>query len=107
CLAGPGRKQGIKSKEANPPPANERLPRFQRRYHAHNPAAGRNASREVLVRAAIPQTSPNWSHGVSPSLSSRSSVSQKMSASSSAARLVSQTQRVHQNITDGKTAQIQ
>ena len=43
----------------------------------------------------------------SPSLSSRSSVSQKTSASSNAARLVSHTQRVHQYITGGITAQSQ
>ena len=40
-------------------PASEGLPRFQRRYHAYSPAAGRNASREVLASAAIPQSSPN------------------------------------------------
>src|SRR6266481_3901944 len=74
-------------------PVSEDLPRCQRRYHAHSPEAGRNASREVLARTAIPQSKPNWIHGTSPSLSSRSSVSQ--------------TQRVHQYITDGLTAHSQ
>jgi len=56
-------------------PGSEDLLRFQRRYHAHSPDAGRNASREVLVSAAMPQNSPNSIQGTSPSLSSRSSVS--------------------------------
>src|SRR5271165_2838365 len=88
-------------------PASDCLPRFRRRYHAHKPEAGRNASREVLASAAIPQSSPNWIHGTNPSLSSRSSVSQKTSASSNAARLVSHTQRVHQYITGGIIAHSQ
>src|ERR1700693_2118857 len=95
------------SSDASTTPASEDVPRLQRRYHAHSPEAGRNASREVLVRPAIPQSSPNSSHGFSPSLSSRSKVSQKISASKSAARLVSQTQRVHQYMTGGITAQSQ
>src|SRR5260221_201457 len=102
-LAIHGVMQTTNTNEASATPVSEGLPRFQRRYHAHNPEAGRNASREVLVSPAIPHSSPNESHGFSPFLSSRSRVSQKISASSSAARLVSHTQRVHQYMTGGIT----
>src|SRR5450755_452053 len=65
--------------------------------------AGRNASREVLVSAATPHNIPNSVQSRMPSRSSSTSVSQKSIASNSAARLVSQTQRVLQNITDGSS----
>src|SRR6267154_1715753 len=106
-LAIHGVMQATNTSAASTTPVMEGLSRFARRYHAHNPAAGRNASREVLVRPAIPHSSPNCSHEVNPFLSSRSRVSQKMRASSSAARLVSHTQRVHQYMTGGNTAQSQ
>src|SRR5713226_6640401 len=85
-------------------PTSDGLPFFQRRYQAHKPDAGRNESREVLVSAATPQSRPNAIHGFAPSISSSCRVNQKMTARSSAARLVSQTQRVHQYITDGSSA---
>ena len=85
-------------------PAMDRLPPFARRYQAHNPAAGRNDSSDVLVSAAIPHSSPNLIQGNQPSLSSRVSASQKIVASSSADKLVSHTQRVHQNMTFGSKA---
>src|SRR5579862_4994769 len=88
-------------------PVSEGLPRFQRRYHAHSPEAGRNASREVLARAATPQSRPKRNQGISPSFSSRSRVSQNKIASSNAARLVSHTHRVHQYMTGGITAHSQ
>src|SRR5436305_10975558 len=83
--------------------ANDDFPPLARRIHAHNPEAGKKESREVLVRAATPHSSPNAIHGRVPSSSSSSSVSQKMTASSSAARLVSQTQRTAQYITGGSS----
>src|SRR5258708_37594230 len=82
-LAIHGVMQATNTSAASTTPVMEGLSRFARRYHAHNPAAGRNASREVLVRPAIPHSSPNCSHEVNPFLSSRSRVSQKMRASSS------------------------
>src|ERR1700733_7668303 len=96
--------QAKKTTEARTMPAIDCLPRCARRYQAHNPATGRNESREVLVSAAIPQSSPNWIHGSRPSRSSRVNASQKIAASRSADKLVSQTQRVHQNITLGSNA---
>src|SRR6184192_759373 len=77
--------------EANAIPPTDRLPLFARRYHAHNPEAGKKASMEGFVSAAPPHRKPN------------SSVSQKIIASSNAARLVSQTQRVAKP--DGSSAQ--
>src|SRR5579871_332321 len=100
-----GAMQAKKIIEARTTPGSELFPRFARRDHAHKPAAGRNDSREVLFSAAIPQSAPNSSHGIQPSRSSRVSVSQKITASSSAERLVSQISRVHQNITFGSKAQ--
>src|SRR5207248_981245 len=88
-------------------PATAGTPRFLCLYTAHNPEAGRNASREVLVSPATPQSTPKPIHGTIPSSSSILSVSQKLKASRSAARLVSQTHRVHQYITDGSNAQAQ
>src|SRR5216683_6190015 len=44
--------QTTNTSDASTIPVSEGLPRFQRRYHAHNPEASRNASREVLVRPA-------------------------------------------------------
>src|SRR3954462_15462200 len=85
-------------------PGSEDLLPFHRRYHAHSPEAGRNDSREVLVSAAMPHSSPNSIQGTSPSLSSKSSVTQKMIAKSKAAKLVSHTQRVHQYMTGGISA---
>src|SRR5215468_3713113 len=80
--------------EASAIPANDRLPRLARWYQAHNTQAGKNASMEVFVSAAIPQSSPSSSQGCRPSRCSNSSVRKKIVASSRAARLVSQTQRV-------------
>src|SRR5947207_4814518 len=85
-------------------PATEDFPLFQRRYHGHSPDAGKNESREVLVKAATPQSRPKAIHILVPSNSSSFSASQKMSAKSSAARLVSHTQRVLQYITVGSSA---
>ncbi len=96
--------QTKKTTDASATPAKDRLPHLARLYHAHNPAAGRNDSREVLFNAAIPHKEPNANHGVQPSRSSIVSASQKIVASSSADRLVSQTQRVHQNMTLGSKA---
>src|ERR1039458_1009712 len=93
-----------KMTDANTTPANDRLPRRARRCHAHSPAAGRNDSREVLLNAVMPHSSPNCNHGIQPSRSSRVRASQKIVVSSSAARLVSQIARVHQNSTFGNNA---
>src|SRR5258708_4754409 len=99
--------QAKKTADANTTPAADLLPRFARRCHAHNPAAGRNDSREVLLSAMMLHISPNSSHGSQPSRSSKVRVSQKMVASKSAARLVSHTERVHQNMTFGSRAHAQ
>src|SRR6267154_4087380 len=95
-----------KKAEAKTTPPKERFPLFDRRHHAHSPDAGRNDSNETFVSAATPQSTPNPIHGVGPSKSSSFRVSQKIKASSSAARLVSHTQRVDQYITEGKSAQV-
>src|SRR5258708_1641688 len=102
-----GARQTTNVSDATTIPVSEVLPRFQRRCHVHSPEAGRNASREVLVRPAIAHNSPNSSQGPTPSRSSKSRVSQKITARSSAARLVSHTHRVHQYITGGITAHSQ
>src|SRR5436305_8322323 len=86
-------------------PAKDRFPVLDRRYHAHNPDAGRNVTSEVLVRTATPQSTPNPTQGMAPSRFSNSNVSQKMAARKKAARLVSQTQRVDQYMTVGSSAQ--
>src|ERR1700745_3303739 len=86
--------QAKKMIEANAIPPTDRLPLFGPRYQTHNPEAGKNASMDVFVSAAIPHRRPNSSQGRRPSRSSNATVSQKMIASSRAARLVSQTQRV-------------
>src|SRR5689334_23101578 len=99
-----GATQAMKIHEASTTPASERFPARHRRCQIHNPDTGRNASREVLVSAEMPQSRPKAAHGRQPPRSSMSSVSQKISASKNAARLVSQTQRVHQYITDGSRA---
>src|ERR1700686_1309293 len=93
-----------KTIEASTTPENDRLPPFARRYQIHNPAAGRKESREVPFRAIRPQSTPNSSQGSQPSRSSRVRASQITVASSRADRLVSQTARVHQNITLGSSA---
>src|ERR1700758_606392 len=93
-----------KTTDASTTPAKDRLPFLVRRYQAQSPAAGRNDSREVPFRAIRPQSNPNSSHGSQPSRSSSVSASQKTVASSRAERLVSQTARVHQNITLGSSA---
>src|SRR4051794_29011836 len=93
-----------KTHDASTTPANDRFPILERRYQAHNPAAGRNASREVPFRAMTPQSTPNTTHGPQPSRSSIVSASQKTVVSSRADRLVSHTARVHQNITLGSNA---
>src|SRR5882724_1158452 len=81
--------------EATAIPPTDRLPLFARRYHAHNPEAGKKASMEGFVSAAIPHSRPNSSQGRRPSRSFSSSVSQKIIASSNAARLVSQNHDAH------------
>src|SRR5450432_625060 len=96
-----------KMADASATPANDRLPRFARRIHAHRPAAGRNDNREVLLSAVMPHSSPNSSHGSQPSRSCKVRASKKVEASSSAARLVSQIERVHQNRTFGSRAHAQ
>src|SRR6266851_3110125 len=96
-----------KNNAANTPPASADLPFFEDPYQAHNPEGGRNESREVLVRATTPQSMPNAIQGMTPVSSSISSVSQKITASSSAARLVSHTERVDQNMAKGSSAHIQ
>ena len=53
----------------------------------------------------MPQSSPNANQGGHPSRSSRVRASQKTAVSNNADRLVSQTQRVHQNMTLGSRAQ--
>src|SRR5579863_6407161 len=93
-----------KTTDANTTHANDRLPLFARRYQAHNPAAGRNASSDVPFSATIPHNSPNSNHGSQPSRSSMVSVSQNRIARSSAERLVSHTARVHQNMMLGSKA---
>src|SRR5246127_1765283 len=97
--------QAKKTTDASSTPAKDRLPAFARRYHAHSPAAGRNASSDVPFSATIPHSSPNSNQGSKPSRSSMVSVSQKRIARSSAERLVSHTARVHQNIMLGSKAQ--
>src|SRR2546427_9756761 len=99
--------QARNTPEATTIPARERLPSFQRRCQIHNPEAGRKASNDVLVRAAMLQSSPNCSHGFQPCLPSITSVSQKRTASRKVARLVFHTQSVHQYITDGRSAHVQ
>src|SRR5580658_387514 len=93
--------------EASTTPAKDCLPLRARRYHAHKPAAGRNDNNDVLLSAVTPHSSPNWNQGSQPSRSSSVSASQKIVVSSSAARLVSQIARVHQNITLGSRAHAQ
>src|ERR1700730_6122977 len=93
-----------KTTDASTTPATDRLPRLARRYHAHNPAAGRNDNREVLLNAVTPQSNPNWSQGIQPSRSSRVRASHTIVVSSSAARLVSHTARVHQKMMLGSRA---
>src|SRR5258708_13432683 len=83
--------QAKKTTDAKTTPAKDRLPRFARRIQAHNPAAGRKDSREVLLNAVIPHSSPNSTQGSQPSRSSKFSVSQTMDANRNAARLFSQT----------------
>src|SRR3974390_64443 len=61
--------------------------------------------RDVLFNATIPQSSPNSSQGRQPSRSSMVSESQRITASRSADKLVSQMARVHQNMTLGSRAQ--
>src|SRR6185503_3768285 len=90
---------------ASATPANERFPVLNRRYHAHNPDAGRNVTSEVLVNTATPQSKPKPTQGLAISRFSSSNVSQKIIVSKNAARLVSQTQRVDQYITVGSKAQ--
>src|ERR1700739_162718 len=96
-----------KTADASTTPSNDFLPRLARRYQAHNPAAGRNDSSGVLFSAAMPHNNPNSNQGMSPSRSSMISASQTIMVSRRADRLVSHTERVHQNITLGSKAQAQ
>src|SRR5947209_18513093 len=89
--------------EATAIPPTDRLPLFARRYHAHNPEAGKKASMVGFVSAAIPHSRPNSSEGRRPSRSFSSRVSPNMIASSNAASLVSHTHRVAKP--DGSSAQ--
>src|SRR5271170_1169192 len=98
--------QAAKTRDERMTPPSERLPILTRWYQTHNQETGRNANSAVLVSAATPQSKPNCNQGFNPSFSSIVSVSQKTTASSSAARLVSHTQRVHQKITVGSSAQV-
>src|SRR5579871_5777152 len=100
-----GAMQAKKTAEPRTTPARDRLPIFCRRYHTQIPHAGRNESREVLLNPAMPQSNPNSPQGRRPSRSSSVSACHTMSASNNADRLVSQTSRVHQNITLGRSAQ--
>src|SRR2546427_8729890 len=95
-----------KTSEATITPANERFP-LARRYQAQIPETGKNVSNAALFSAAMPQSSPNSIQSFSPSRSSRDSASQKIVASRSVERLVSHTQRVHQNTTFGSKAHAQ
>src|SRR5579862_3468825 len=85
-------------------PAKDRFPRPARRYHAHNPVAGRKASRDVPFSAITPHNNPKPNQGSQPSRSSITSVSQMTRANNRADRLVSQMARVHQNMTLGSNA---
>ena len=97
--------QAKKTTEASTTPPIDFLPRCARRRQAHSPAAGRNNRSAVPFNAVMPQRNPNSNQGSQPSRSSKVRASQTMAASSSADKLVSQTQRVHQNITFGSNAQ--
>src|SRR5208283_5175768 len=99
--------QARKTTDASTTPASDLFPRFERRYQAHNPAAGRNDSSDGLSNAMMPQSNPNSIHGSAPSRSSRVRASQKITAKSNADKLVSQTERVHQDMTFGSRAQAQ
>src|SRR5579872_1692872 len=99
--------QAKKMKAERTTPASDRFPDFARRYHAHNPAAGKNDKREVLFSAMIPHSRPNSNHGHHPSPSSSLSVSQMTVANSNADKVVSQIHRVHQNMTFGRSAHAQ
>src|SRR5215469_7611902 len=90
--------------DASTTPAKDLLPTFARRYQAQSPAAGRNDNREVPFSAMTPHNAPNSSQGSQPSRPSNVSASQKTVVRSRAERLVSQTARVHQNITLGSSA---
>src|ERR1700722_1461305 len=96
-----------KTAAASATPTSDFLPRCERCHQAHSPAAGRNDNNVVLSKAATPQSNPNSSQGSQPSRSSSVSASQKSVVSNSADRLVSHTQRVHQNMTFGNRAQAQ
>src|SRR5215472_10829537 len=85
--------------DASTIPPSDDLPSCLRRYHTHNPDAGRNDKSDVLLRVATPHKNPNMAHGFHPSFSSNSRVSRKRLANSNAERLVSQTTFVDQNIT--------
>src|SRR3954451_8119026 len=93
-----------KMHDASTTPPNDRFLTLERRYQAHNPAAGRNASREVPFHAISPHSPPNASQGPQPSRSSIVSATQKTVVSSKADKLVSHPARVHQNITFGSSA---
>ena len=91
--------QAKKITDASTIPPKEDLPRLLRWYHAHKPDTGKNESREGLVSAATPQSSPKKSQGLRPFVVSKLRVRRKISAMSKADRLVSHTQRVHQYMT--------
>src|SRR5580698_6994778 len=92
---------------ANTTPPSDGRPRLARLHHAHNPEAGRNDNSDGLVNAATPHSKPKPTHSFRSSASSITKVSQKITASNSAARLVSHTQRVHQKTIGGNNAHVQ
>src|SRR6266498_626886 len=96
-----------KTMEASTTPAKDGLPNFARRYQDHSPAPGRNANRDGLFSATMPQSRPKPNQGIHPSRSSMVRASQRITASSRADKVVSQTDRVHQKITLGSSAQAQ
>src|SRR5208283_5961444 len=102
-----GATHAAKMTDARTTPPSERLPSLARWYQAHKPETGRKDNSAVLVSAAAPHSKPNRSHNLSPSFWPISSVRWKITASNSAARLVSHTQCVHQKLKGGSSAQVQ
>src|SRR5579872_1730460 len=98
--------QAMKTRDATVTPNKDGLPRLARWYQAQSPEAGRKAISTVLFSAAIAHRRPKSIHGFMPSRSSMVRVSQKIMATSRAEKLVSHTQRVHQYITWGSSAQV-
>src|SRR5215470_8714267 len=86
-----------KTTDAAATPRSVLLPARQLRSHAYIPENGRNESSDGLFRAAMPQSAPNFNHGVTLSRSSSNEIAtQKIVAMSRADRLVSQTHLMSQ-----------